>query len=302
MKRVRRFSIMPGGGCKGIIQARVLRNLENEVGPLYEFFDASIGTSVGSILSGFFSYGIFGKTIDTEIVEGLRHIFKERTYIPGLMNAYERSRFDDVFSEFVSGSPDLSKMKNLYISTSFNRVTRRTHFFKSDDIKDSSLGLSKVMKRSFAAPHYFGQYVDEDGVWMDGGSGMNNSPISFAYTEALLRGWLNEPIEFWIIGPFKHFEELKYNDIKNDRPYEQILDYASPTDGGLARVESHIEQLRFLQQVAKYNKNIRIVSIDSNIRGKYDAMDKVEYYKEYQNIGDEVTTKELIKKYVDDAC
>ena len=48
---------LPGGGCRGTLQAQILKHLEDELMKIgttvYEYFDVVIGVSTGSIIASY---------------------------------------------------------------------------------------------------------------------------------------------------------------------------------------------------------------------------------------------------------
>ena len=104
--------------------------------------------------------------------------------------------WDDIFVE-KSSSVLMKNCKTKFLSTAVSLIDFKTHFFKSWEEKDGIIPLRDVIARSFAAPYYFGTLVDETkkNVWMDGGSGESNTPLTIAYAEAINLGYYRQKVD-----------------------------------------------------------------------------------------------------------
>jgi hypothetical protein len=289
----KRIAVIPCGGCKGIIQARILKALQSKNGDLDEFFDLIVGSSVGAILGSFIARRISFNVVDDVMPDILKSIFKKKIKIPLLSPDYDRSIFSDQIKEFIHPCDRMCLSRTKLIVTSINRETNRTHFFKSWQVKDGELSIVQCLLRSFAAPKYFGQLVDSDGVWIDGGAGLHNLPLDVAYTEAVTQKWLNEEIEFHIIGNGYTNQIRSKKDISSDGQIKQLLDFFRFTDGGLARSQSYQDQIRKLTALQKSYPNIKLFVYDQQISKDLDVLDGVKFVKAYQDIGDNIVRNSL---------
>lgn len=274
--------ILPGGGKKGYIQLSVLAAMEYRFGPLHEYFDLIVSTSVGTINGAVLASGkIRCPEFLPKFVDVCQGTFKKNFLLrpPLLTPIYKRDLIMSALED-VCGPMKLSDCKTKFMSTSLSWVDKRTHFFKSWEDVDGSEKLTDVVSRSFAAPYYFGKVVDpiNSQVWGDGGVGQNNTPLDYAYIESVRQGWLGE-VDFYLVGTGYSVESESYKNAKTMSTISELFRYFDFDDGGLARYQSHFQQIQKMQILTQSNRNIRFFNIDCQIPEKLNTMD-------YSNLAD----------------
>ncbi len=298
---MRRILVLKGGGVRGIMQLESLEFLEKFYQkPIYEIFDLIVGTSVGSISGGILASGKYtaAKFFDV-FLKYIPVIFKKEKRILSLKPLYNRENFyamwNDLYPRPVPiGTEFLMKdCKTRFMCTSVNLCDSRTHFFKSWEAKDGQNLLRDCIARSFAAPYYFGAMVDEENkaVWFDGGTGESNTPLHIAYTESINLGWYREKTEIIVIGTGMVDESMPYEKAKDIGTIRQMLAYMNPMRGGLARIQSTLNQVEQMKIIAKAEPLIDFRYYDVEIGPEYDGMDKMEYIHEYRAFGSLIAKK-----------
>jgi uncharacterized protein len=138
---------LDGGGIRGLIAARILQELEEQIQqPLSEYFDLIAGTSTGSILAGGLAYGLTAKQL-VEIYQndGL-NIFpynsykspKRLSYILKYKSEVARDSIKNIWKE-ISQPPYKPSPKRLHeLLSVFERAPKFTHE-----------GLISVLKKYF---------------------------------------------------------------------------------------------------------------------------------------------------------
>ena len=286
----KRILICSGGGCKGYAQAQVLKKLEKDQGPLHEHYDLVCGSSVGAINGSMLASGRI--TMDRlEIIYApmIKKVFKRKFGIP----LYDRKNFYDVWMDEI-GAIKLGDCLTKLQITSVNLCDKRNHFFKSWTDDGSQLLAAEVAK-SFAAPFYFGTFIDtiNQCVWLDGGMGVGNIPVAYALVEAELL-WPKQNWHFDIIGCGFVDQSIPFKDAKKFKVFRQLGQYFDLSDAGLARSQVRQEQIGALDQLAKASSNkITYKYYDAVIPEKFDKLDGVKFLDEYKKIGIEMAKKPL---------
>lgn len=191
-----------GGGIRGILSAMWLRELEDQLGGrVRDYCDLIIGTSTGAILAGAAALGIPAHNIVMLYAKRGRDVFPAfwgrffdrlgRLPTHGLSAPkYSLAGLKRVLGEEI-GDHDLRECKPTLIAVSYNTLSRRPFFFKSDNSHHGLLKVADAMMASAAAPTYFPAHVVEmDGIHVpliDGGVVANN-PSVCGVAEAISRG------------------------------------------------------------------------------------------------------------------
>lgn len=298
---MRRILVLKGGGVRGIIQLEALERLEIHYNkPIYEIFDLIVGTSVGSITGGILASGRYTAAKFYDIfLKYIPLIFKKEKRILSLKPLYSRKNFFQMWHEIYESSENehrdflMSDCKTKFMCTSVNLCDFRTHFFKSWEEKDGKLSLMKCIARSFAAPYYFGAMVDEDekAVWFDGGAGESNTPLHIAYTESINLGWYREKVELIVIGTGTVDESMPFEKAKEIGTIRQMLAYMNPMRGGLARVQSTLNQVDQMRIIAKAEPLVDFRYYDIEIGPDYDGLDRLDLIHKYKAFGSLVAKK-----------
>lgn len=291
---MKRILVLDGGGCKGLIEAAILREMEYTLSAsIYRKVDLIVTTSVGAVIGGILATGtVMADFLLNKMVEAVVKVFSLRLRIPILQPKYDRTVLSDMMDKYVHGLT-MNQCKTKFLCTSVNMVDGRTHYFKSWEEKDGKENLIQVINRSYAAPLYFGEIVDnkKGAIWLDGGTGNMNCPLMQAYIEIIRQCWENEPVHILSLGtgypnisvPFKN--GMWYKNLR------QILYFMKPVDGGLARMQEPKTQVEFITNLTKISPNITMQRIDKEIPKKLDKMDAAKYRDQYVKIGVELSKK-----------
>jgi hypothetical protein len=192
-----------GGGIRGIIPARALSMLEQEMGKsAHEMFRLTAGTSTGSIIAAGIAAGMSAEKINELYLKLGREIFRPsfRTKLWPLFNhRYQREPLENALNEVLKdlklGDLWTAKPYTDLVVTSFDVIENRTRFFKSWKPEYSDLPLVKAVLASSAAPTYF---PSVDGRYIDGGVGSFNNPCYLAAFEiAFFLGNKKRGNEMW---------------------------------------------------------------------------------------------------------
>lgn len=294
---MRRILVLKGGGVRGVIQLESLDFLERYYKkPICEIFDLIVGTSVGSITGGILATGKYSAAKFYDLfIKYLPLIFKKERRILSLKPLYSRDNFYQMWTDLYPFLPEIrmKDCKTKFMCTSVNLCDFKTHFFKSWQEKDGEISLREALARSFAAPYYFGALVDEESksVWFDGGSGESNTPLHIAYTEGINLGWYREKVEIIVLGTGTIDESMPFEKAKDIGTIRQMLAYMNPLRGGLARVQSTLNQVDQMRIIARSEPLVDFYYYDIDIGPEYDGMDRLELIQEYQAFGSLVADK-----------
>lgn len=287
--------VYKGGGAKGLIQASCMAELSANGIVDFSNQDLHVGASVGAINAAAICCGMPPDRLLKQYPNMLDMIF-DRSWLPTLPK-YDRDNFLKAWTTFFEKTKRMSEVRSKLIITSVDRCTQKPHFFKSWENKDGKEYLINVICRSFAAPYYFGQINDpvNQKVWIDGGCGIDNLPLEYAYVEAILQGWLSEPITIVALGTGYTKLEKPYKEVANDKTLSQIGDFLNLPNGGLARSMSSWAQIDRLVKLCSVFKNIRFLYYDIAVAKEADGMDKLKYKSEYIAWGKQMARKPLIE-------
>jgi hypothetical protein len=285
--------VYKGGGAKGLIQVSCAAELAKQ-GIDFNNPDLHVGTSVGSINAAAFACGMTPENLAAEYPAMLDIIFKGRLF--PLFPKYDRKNFITVWNKFFQPRM-LKDVNSKLIITSVDRRADMPHFFKSWEDKDGQLPLTTALCRSFAAPYYFGQMNDPDEkkVWIDGGCGIDNLPLEYAFIEADLQGWLSKPVTIIALGTGYTETQRPYEEVAKEGIFEQLKDFINLPNGGMARVMSSWAQLDRIKKLCEKHKNLKFLYYDIKIPEAADGMDKLKYKSEYIAWGKEMAKKPLIE-------
>jgi len=289
---MKRICILSGGGCKGYAQAVVLKKLEKDHGPLYNFYDLVCGSSVGAINGSMLASGkITMDRLESIYDPMIKDVFKKR-FLPHVP-MYDRKNFIKIWCDEI-GMIKMNECKTKMQITSVNLCDKKNHFFKSWT-KDGEQYLCSEVLKSFAAPLFFGTLIDEPNkcVWMDGGMGVGNIPIAYAIVEAQLL-WPKDEWFFDIIGSGYQDQSIPFSEAKKFKVIRQLVQFFDFEDAGLAREQVRQEQVGAITQLAKSSSKISFRYWDIVIPKNIDKLDGVKYLAQYKRIGLEMAKKPLI--------
>ena len=287
---MRKILVLSGGGVRGMSQAVVLKKLEKDYGSLHNFYDLILGSSVGAINASMIASGkITMDRLEHIYPEMIEKIFKKRLFRVPL---YDRKEFYKIFIDEIGAIKLKDCLTKLQI-TSLSICDNRNHFFKSWTKDGEELLMSEVAK-SFAAPLYFGTFIDEKHkqVFFDGGTGVANIPIAYGIVEAQLL-WPNDEWFFDIIGCGFTDDNVSFDEAKRFKTIRQLGKFFNFDDGGLARSQVRQEQIGAITQLAKSSKKISFRYWDTAIPKKFDKLDGVKFLPEYKKFGEKMATAPL---------
>lgn len=187
-----RFQILAlsGGGFRGLYTAKVLADIEEEIGePIARRFDLIAGTSIGGILALAVAMEIPASRIVDLFVKHGEEIFKRRQSFFGFLRAPYSSAplqcllsADDLFGEQVLGH-----CKHPVIVPAINYSTGKPVLFKtphhSDFKRDHLHRVVDISLATSAAPAYFPRHTFNNSQYVDGGL-YANAPGLLAVHEA----------------------------------------------------------------------------------------------------------------------
>lgn len=296
---------LDGGGAKGIMQSVVLTEIEHRTGKrICDLFDLIVGTSVGAIQGGILASGKVGAwRMGVEMRNILPKAFSPRLRVLFLQPKYSRKELENAIAHF-TGPIHMGSCKTKFMCTSVDICTEKTHFFKSWDTKpyegfknmqwkwDAGLPLIEAINRSYAAPLYFGQINDEQRqmVWVDGGTGNMNCPLDYAIIEAFNQGWVasGEQVRILSIGTGTSMRKTPYKDVKMWKNFRQVIKFASPAEGGLARMQMEQTKLNYATFVEKATSNVFVCRANVKIAKEIDVMDKTKFIPIYEKCGEDM--------------
>ena len=177
-----------GGGLRGIIAAKALAMLEEEMGqPAYQTFRLCAGTSTGSILAGGIASGVDGGSLLQLYLDLGPNLFRKSMLTRmWLLRGYRYSRlplvrrFGNMVEEKTLGELWNSDPPMALITTTYDLIADRTRFIKSWKKEYQNWTVLKAVLASSAAPTYFPVL---DGQFTDGGVGAYNNPCFLAAYE-----------------------------------------------------------------------------------------------------------------------
>ena len=299
---MKRIIVLSGGGCKGPILSEALLSLETKIGKrLHEVTDLFVGTSVGAIIGSIYANGsLSASQTNTVFIDTLPKVFKKQFRWPG-QPKYDRKPVRDAFKVAI-GEPLMRDCRTKFICTSVNCCDSRTHYFKSDEVKDGSIPIIDVVERSFAAPLFFGALKDVQGsaLWIDGGCGTENNPVLIGLTEANMEGWLgNEPVHVLSIGCGYSDDDMPWEKAQKSNNISEVMYFADPQDGGLARRQASEEKVSFCNSMMGAIPGFTFQHVDYPLLKAQDAMDRVDLIPFYRMAGMEVGKKIDPRPFID---
>jgi hypothetical protein len=286
---MKRILVLDGGGVKGKSISSACAALERKTGKLiWEMFDLIIGTSVGAILGGLYASGKMpANEIDALLDRIIPQMFKRKLWPRYPM--YQRQPFIDAWNRHAGYGITMQECRTMFICTSVDICDGRTHYFKSWEPRDGMLNLLHIVLRSFAAPMYFGEIDDpiSKRVWLDGGTGNANCPLSEAIVEAVRWEWLgNEKVHILSLGTGFCPHKVSFREASRWRWLKQVAFFAQPKEGGLARAQMVRSQIEQADSLATAIENFSFQRVDYEISKKMDCIDGVKYMKDYSRGGE----------------
>lgn len=189
---LQKFQILAlsGGGFRGLYTAKILADLEEEIGaPIATKFDLIAGTSVGGILALAIAMEIPASKIVDLFVERGEDIFRRRRSLLGIWRApYSAKSLQGLLAgNELFGEKVLGQCKHPVIIPSINYSTGKPVIFKTphhpDFKRDHLYRLVDIALATSAAPAYFPRHTFNNNQYVDGGL-YANAPGLLAVHEA----------------------------------------------------------------------------------------------------------------------
>jgi len=307
---MKRILTLDGGGLKGVTPAVILDNFEKVTGkPCCKTFDLITGTSTGAIIGGILASGVTpASTIREMYINQGPALFTPRTpLIPFLGSViygskYDRKSFLDYIHKF-TGDKKMSEAECLFMATTMNLCSGRTHFVYSDDPYEVNYPLWQVISWSaLSAVAYFGKINESDFIWddflpdgtvnhnirgavfQDGGQGLNNSTLGAATIASIARKWFDEQVVILSLGCGDYHATVPYNEASKAGLVKQVSDFL-----GQARDESEVMQYLAARCLSITRKdNYTLVRVNCSLPKEADMLDGVKYIKLYESLGEQI--------------
>jgi hypothetical protein len=302
---------LDGGGMRGIISARILKEFEQELKALtgkeiHEYFDLVAGTSTGSILAA----GVaMKKPIDTMIGIYLNEggkIFPEdkrklRNIIPGgggyvmPFTQYPTEGLKSVLKDQLKNeSGQLAKMREIrdpiLMILAYDTWSRNTTYFASDRDDESGWFLDnelwEICMCSAAAPTYFPPHQltrtgkhqkDVEYPHIDGGVAANNPSLAALCHAMLMQNIGLEDIAILSIGTGITNHRYKFDEVKK----WGLLNWAQQIPDIFMAGPSEFQE-GVAAQIMGFEKSGRYLRLNYELNGKL-ATDGKKIINEYSN-------------------
>ncbi|HEX6270595.1 MAG TPA: patatin-like phospholipase family protein [Anaerolineales bacterium] len=217
-----------GGGIRGIIPARALMMLEEQLGKTcHEIFRLCVGTSTGSVLAAGIARGLTAEQMLNLYLKMGKDVFKKtlRSRLWFSVNfRYPRPPLEKALRENL-GEATMSDLWNEepptdLVVTSFDTITNSTRFIKSWKPEYEVWPVYKAVLASAAAPTYFPVV---DGHFVDGGVGSYNNPCYLAaYEIQFCLNWRLEETTLISLGTGRAPGGLKFGEADRFLPMHWI--------------------------------------------------------------------------------
>lgn len=284
-----------GGGVRGVIPAYICMRLEEDLDrPINEIFDFISGTSTGAILGAALSRGVSAKDAFQLYINHAGDIFKSQHYwyLPWryiTRAKYNRDVLMDITSDIYGMDTKISDTSTHFMCTSYNQLTQTNEFFASWDSKDKDLLLVNAVGRSWAAPFYFGQWV-EDGangskktVYSDGGVGIYNNITMRSLMDTPDLNWQNEQKYMLNLGCGHYFKTFTFDNAIKWLNIKEV--WHTVFNAKFAR-DNQVEKLQKDFLSSNMVPNLIFKSYDPHLSSKTYTLDGVQYISEYIKIAE----------------
>jgi uncharacterized protein len=204
-----RFQILTlsGGGFRGLYTAKILADLEQDIGGLIsQKFDLIAGTSIGGILALAIAMEIPAERMVKLFEENGEKIFKKRFSMLGIArSSYSAKPLEDLLLDpEIFGEKLLGECKHAVIVPAINYSTGMPQIFQTPHHislkRDYQFRLVDIALATSAAPGYFPRHTFNNNQYVDGGL-YANSPGQIAAHEAeVFLGCSPENISIFSVG------------------------------------------------------------------------------------------------------
>lgn len=299
-----------GGGLKGIIPATVLSHLEETLGKqCCDIFDLITGTSTGAVIGGVLATGATeARTIlDMYINDGPR-LFSPRVPVAPILgqlfvgSKYDREPFVEQVEKFTN-SAKMRDVKTMFMATTMNLCSGRTHYVYSTDPAEMEYSVCRVISWSaLSAAAYFGKINEPDFLWddflpdgtvienvkgavfQDGGQGVNNCTLGAATIEAIAQKWFDQDVIILSLGCGDFHQSVPYSVASKTGLAGQVLDYLSE-----ARNEAALVQYVGARYLGIHrSNNFNFVRINCRLSKEADMLDGLKWIDTYKDLGEQL--------------
>lgn len=181
---------LSGGGYRGLYTAKILADLEQEIGePIATRFDLIAGTSIGGILALAVAMEIPAERMVKLFELHGKEIFKRQFSLWGILRApYSSQCLKELLSQQdIFGARTLGDCRHRVIVPAINYSSGEPQLFKTPHHanfkRDHSFSLVDVALATSAAPAYFPRHTFNNNQYVDGGL-YANAPGLLALHEA----------------------------------------------------------------------------------------------------------------------
>lgn len=283
---------------KGYLTLAIIKNFEQAMGMrFFEYFDICYGQSTGALEGSLLFGGIKSDRISDFYLYNGHNIFSPQHSILNPWAKfwdpkYDRNRVLGPYKELAQelGIIKYGDIKKKFACGSVNECTLENIFFKTDSDKWKDRNVEDIIVRSFAAPNYFGKYVDpvDGSVWSDGGSGDMNAPIEPCYNECCALAQPGDTIEIVVFGTGVPEYTIPCTQAQKYNKYTELW-HSYFADGELlARIQSYFTQVNSMQWKADHLKNVTFKLYNVTIPKELDVIDGWRYMDEYRQLGNSI--------------
>ena len=203
----KRLLSLDGGGIRGLMEAEVLSEMENQLKqltgkdrPLCEHFDLIGGTSTGAILAASLAMGLRAADLRDFYLKLGKQVFTPEFFITRFWHKYPSQPLEKALKDVLGGDTTLgdSRLRTLLLIVSKNATLGNTWFFTNNPkgkffSQNRGLPLWQIVRASTAAPTYFPpqaiNVLDRPPTthayeFVDGGVSTYNNPSMQLFLEA----------------------------------------------------------------------------------------------------------------------
>lgn len=294
---MKRILILPGGGVMGAITLSCLEKVEawteEHLGLYIHEFDLLVGTSAGGISAGCIGSGKVnaGEMLDL-FSDCIPKAFRRRFL--RVYPRYKRTAITKAILDSLGPGLKMSDLATRVIITAVRARDKTNHYFKSWQPKDGHLPVLECINRTYAAPVYFGKWKTPGTreVWLDGGTGSQNTPIVAGVWEAMRQGWLgNERVHVLSVGTGFSPEVTGWDKLRRMRLFREVAMYMDPADGGLARYQSLNDNVKAAEDLVDKVPGFTFQHVDRRVPRKQNRLDGVKYLDKYIAYGREMAER-----------
>ena len=103
--------------------------------------------------------------------------------------------------------------------------------------------------------------------------------------------WYRQRIEFIVLGTGTVDYSLPFEKAKESGLVKQMMTFMNPKRGGLARIQSTLNQVDQMRIIARAEPLIDFHYYDIDIGEEFEGMDRLEFIKEYKAFGSIIAEK-----------